>query len=74
MNYKVLFIAGLGTPEIILIFLVLLFVFAFFGGIIFLIYSLRKRRDTTYLENVPSAVAINIAIPTSISEDKNTGS
>ena len=49
MKYNITFFAaGLGTPEITLILITGLFFFVFFGVIIFLFYSLIKRRDSKY--------------------------
>ena len=74
MKYNTTFYAaGLGTPEIILILISALFFFTFFGGIIFLFYSLIKRRDSKYQAEGSSNVAINIAVPTPVVEEKNDG-
>ena len=74
MKYNTTFYAaGLGTPEIILILISALFFFTFFGGIIFLFYSLIKRRDSKYQAEGASNVAINIAVPTPVVEVENDG-
>ncbi len=67
---SMVYFGELGTPEIILIFMTLL-LFALLGGIIFLIYSLVKRRNSNYQSEMLSNVPMNVNVPGSINETKN---